>query len=344
MTTPDDHRNADRRNDSPDASEDSGRIVVVRGNVQGIPVEEYAAALRGRIDGYTVEYARTPAEERELLPDADIVTGKYLSEEQVSHMSSAELFACATAGIDHLPVDELRERGIAVTNGSGIHTPNATEHVFDVLLTLVRGSKTAWKQQQRNHWEVYQPRGRLAGKTATVVGLGPIGRSIAERFESFDVRTIGVRYSPEKGGPTDEVIGFDREAFHDALARSDVVVLACPLSETTENLVGETELFTLPPDAFVVNIARGEVLDTDALVEALRHREIRGAALDATNPEPLPESHPLWNFEDVIITPHVAGFSADYWEQLADILARNIERIRETGEYTDLENQVSLTE
>ncbi len=160
-------------------------------------------------------------------------------------------------------------------------------------------------------------------------------------LEPFGVETIGVRYTPAKGGPTDEVIGFDGPEFESALARSDYVVLACPLSETTEGLIGAEEFDTLAPDAVVVNVARGPVVDTDALVDAVRSNQLRGAALDVTDPEPLPEDHPLWNFENVHITPHMAGHTPKYYERCADILARNLNRVDETGEFRGLENQVA---
>jgi phosphoglycerate dehydrogenase-like enzyme len=154
------------------------------------------------------------------------------------------------------------------------------------------------------------------------------------------VDTVGVRYTPGKGGPTDEVIGVDDDALEGALARSDYLFLACPLSETTRGLVDDDAFVTLPPEAIVVNVARGAVIDTDALVEAIQSNRIRGAALDVTDPEPLPGDHPLWSFENVLITPHNAGHTPKYYDRLADILARNLERVRETGAYDGLENQV----
>ncbi|PCR89016.1 D-2-hydroxyacid dehydrogenase [Natrinema ejinorense] len=314
------------------------RIVVLRGSIHGDSATEYAKILQSRTDDVCVEYAHTPREEERLLSDASVATGTTITEATLEHAHDLRLFACATAGIDHLPLTELRSQGVAVTTGSGIHQPNVAEHVLDVLLTLVRRTTTAWRQQQQHQWQAYRPWGTLAGSTATIVGLGPIGKSIVKRLTALDVRTIGVRYSPEKGGPADDVIGFDEPAFHDALSRSDAVILACPLREETDGLIGRAEIRTLPSSAIVVNVARGEILETDALTAALRRRALRGAALDVTDPEPLSADHPLWDFENVIITPHIAGFDPEYWDQRAEILQENIRRIRETGRYSDLEN------
>ncbi|WP_440006666.1 D-2-hydroxyacid dehydrogenase [Halomicrococcus sp. SG-WS-1] len=303
-----------------------------------MPVAEYAEELRERLPGVEVRRAETPSEERELVADAEIVTGMSIDEELLERADDLRLFACAYAGTGHLPLDALESRGVAVTNASGVHGPNIGEHVVGAVLSFVRGFHEAWRRQQRREWRHFRAR-ELQGSTVTVVGLGAIGHAVVERLDGFGVETLGVRYSPEKGGPTDEVFGFDE--FHDALARTDFLVLACPLTDETRGLVGAEEFDTLPPDALLVNVARGKVVETDALVSALRGNQIDGAALDVTDPEPLPEDHPLWNFENVTITPHNAGHTPEYYARLADVVAGNVERVVATGEYDDLDNRVA---
>ena len=171
-----------------------------------------------------------------------------------------------------------------------------------------------------------------------MVGLGGIGQALVPRLDGFDVTTVGVRYTPSKGGPTDEVYGFGE--IHEAVADAAYVVLACPLSEETRDLIDDAVLTTMRADSVLVNVARGGVVDTAALMDAVRNSRIRGAALDVTDPEPLPEDHPLWSFENVLITPHNAGHTPEYYERLADVVARNLERVAETGSYDGLENQV----
>lgn len=279
-------------------------------------------------------------DERRYVADAPVIVGQTISEELLERAENLQLFACASAGTGRLPMDALAARGIAVTNASGVHVPNAAEHVIGAMLVFARRFDEAWRRQQRHDWRHFAAFGQLAGSTATVLGLGPIGCSIVERLDAFEVETIGVRYTPSKGGPTDEVIGFAVDALHGALARTDYLIIACPLTETTRGLIGASELMTLPTRAVLVNVARGAIVDTDALVEALQHRIIHGAALDVTDPEPLPEHHPLWRLGNVLLTPHNAGYTARYWSRLADLLARNLQRVEATGTYADLENQV----
>ena len=315
-------------------------VLVLRRGTHGMPVEEYAAAISSRLPETTVRLARTPTEERDAIQSARFVTGMTLEEDLLEAADGLEVFACAYAGTGHLPLERLAERDVTVTNASGVHGPNIGEHVLGAILRFTRRFHVAARQQRRREWRHYQAH-ELQGSTVTIVGLGAIGTSVAARLEPFGVETIGVRYSPEKGGPTDEVIGFDDEALEAALARTDYLVLACPLTDETRGLIDADAFVTLPPEAVLVNVARGPVVDTDDLVSALRSNAIRGASLDVTDPEPLPEDHPLWGFENVQITPHNSGHTPRYYDRLADIVAENVERIRETGTSEGLENQVS---
>lgn len=314
-------------------------IAVLRMGTHGLTMAEYADKLRTALPDREIRLAKTPAEERELITSASIATGSHLSEDLLASATDLRYFACTYAGYEHLPLAALEDRDVTVTNAAGIHAPNIAEGVIGQILVFARRLDEGWRRASRREWRHFQAH-ELAGSTVTIVGLGSIGTAVAERLEGFDVNTIGIRYSPEKGGPTDEVVGFDRDDVHAALARTDYLVLATPLTETTRGLIGEEELITLESNAVIINVARGEVIDTDALISELQRQGIRGAALDVTDPEPLPEDHPLWTFENVHITPHNAGHTPLHWDRMVDIVAENVERIDETGAYTDLRNQV----
>ncbi|USZ71773.1 D-2-hydroxyacid dehydrogenase [Natronosalvus halobius] len=326
--------------DSSRSGEDLS-ILVLRKGTHGTPISAYANALRERVSNADVEItvASTPAEEREAIRGADIATGMTIDESLLGHAENLELFACAYAGTGHLPLETLEEMGVTVTNASGVHGPNIGEHVLGAILWFTRRFHVASRRQRRREWRHYQAN-ELQGSTVTVVGLGAIGRSVCARLEPFGVDVQGVRYTPEKGGPADEIYGFDADDFHEALSRTDYLVLACPLTDETRGLVDAAAFDTLPPNAVVINVARGPVVETDALVSALRRNGIRGASLDVTDPEPLPEDHPLWTLENVQITPHNSGHTPKYYDRLADIVAGNVERVLESGTYEDLENQV----
>ncbi|WP_416838287.1 D-2-hydroxyacid dehydrogenase [Haloferax sp. DFSO52] len=318
------------------------RILVLDQPAHDIPAGEYADALRERLPEATIVHTKTTAETIDAARDADVITGTYLNDDVLAAADSLQLFAGAAAGYDHLPLAELRERGVVVTNASGVHGPNIAEHVIGWLLSITRRLDEGIRRQERHEWRAFQAYGELMGSTVTVVGLGAIGQAIVERLEPFGVETIGVRYTPEKGGPTDRVVGFDE--MESALVETDYLVLACPLTDETSGLIDQQAFTSLPGHAVLVNIARGGVVETDALVRSIQRNGIRAAALDVTDPEPLPNDHPLWDFENVYLTPHVSGYTPHYFTRLADILAENVERLASSDDAgtaeTPLRNQV----
>lgn len=314
-------------------------IVVLREGTEGLSTEPYAEALKTRLPDHDVRRARTPGEERDLITNARVVTGVRIDEELLAHAKKLELFACAFAGTEHLPMDALEKRGVAVTNAGGIHAPGIAEEALGNMLVFARRLHEGWRRKQEREWRHFQS-GELTDSTVTIIGLGAIGQALTKRLDGMEVETIGVRYSPEKGGPTDEVIGFESEELHDALARTEYLVIACPLSDTTRGLIGEMEFATLPPEAIVINVARGPIIDTHALVNAIQINSIRGAALDVTDPEPLPPDHVLWTFENVLITPHTGGHTPKHWDRLAKIVAGNVDRLDGDADLDTLENLV----
>jgi len=316
---------------SHDTDPDAVDVLVLPDDVHGIDATDYAAALRDRLPERRVAMARDRERLLTLAADAPVITGLHVDDELVETAAAMRLFACIFAGVDHLPVDRMVERGAAVTNASGVQAPNAAEHAVGGLLSLVRGFDVARRRGENREWRTYST-DELAGSTVAVVGMGSIGTAICERLAPFEVERVGVRHTPSKGGPADRVVGYDDA--DRAFGAADHVLLACPLTELTRGLVDAAALRALPPHGVVVNVARGPVVDTDALVGALRDGSVAGAHLDVTDPEPLPAEHPLWDFENVLVTPHNAGHTPKYFERMADVVADNVDRL--AGTATDL--------
>jgi phosphoglycerate dehydrogenase-like enzyme len=314
-------------------------VVVFRNGTEGLSTEEYAMAIRDRLTDVDVALARTPHEERKLIRTARYATGTSIDEALLDVANELELFQAASSGYNHLPMEELAERGVRVANAAGIHAPGIAEQALGFCLVFARRIHEGWTRKRDGEWRHYKA-GEFTGSTVTVVGLGAIGKAFVDRLQGMDVQTIGVRYTPEKGGPTDEVVGFDDRDVHDALSRTDYLLLATPLTETTEQLIGSEELATLPPEAVVINVGRGGVVDTQALLQSLQTEGIRGAALDVTDPEPLPADHPLWTLNNVLLTPHMGGHTPEHWNRLADIFAQNV-RALERDEEESLRNLVN---
>ena len=209
------------------------------------------------------------------------------------------------AGLDFLPMDVLIERGITVTNGVGINAITIAEYVVMGMLNIAKGYRDVVRAQERREWLLDSPGKReLAGTKALLLGYGAIGQLIKPRLEAFDVDVTIVRRSPADG-----VLSPDE--WRGRLGEFDWVILAVPSTPETEGMIGADELAAMKSDAVLVNIARGEVVDQPALVEALQKKAIGGAFLDVTTPEPLPADDVLWTLDNAHISMHLSGRAQD---------------------------------
>jgi phosphoglycerate dehydrogenase-like enzyme len=208
-----------------------------------------------------------------------------------------------TAGYDD--VLPLVPPGVVLANAGGVHDASTAELAVGLMLATLRGFPQMVRGQDQSRWVPVGGRPALADKRVLVLGYGSIGRAVARRLTGFEVSLTAVASRARDGDDlVDRVHGI--EELHDLLPHSDVVVVIVPLSEATTGLVDREFLAAMPDGALLVNVARGKVVDTDALVEATATGRIM-AALDVTDPEPLPDGHPLWRCPGVFITPHVGG-------------------------------------
>jgi phosphoglycerate dehydrogenase-like enzyme len=229
-------------------------------------------------------------------------------------------------GIDHVAVPALREAPFAMTRKIAASAVPMAEHAMALLLAIARRLPDFRDLQVAADWRDHagwpaSGLGQLAGATLAIVGLGQAGRALARRAAAFDMRVLGVRRSV--GEPVPGVARQEpAERLLTVLAEADYAVLMAPLDDTTYRMIGRAELAALRPSAWLVNVARGALVDEGALLDALRAGTIGGAALDVFDAEPLPPDHPLWRQANVIVTPHVAGSGPENErEATAEILA-----------------------
>jgi len=246
------------------------------------------------------------------------------------------------AGTDQFRREALAGRGVRLASARGVNARAVSEHVMALILTLARRLPEARDNQAKRVWrgmigDLAQREDELADKTLLIVGLGQIGDRLARLAKAFDMRVIGIRRDPRAGhGHADAVHAMSElEAL---LPQADVVALTCPLTAETEKLIDADALGRMKPSAYLVNAARGRVVDEPALIAALERRQIMGAAIDVTLEEPLPATSPLWAMEHVLITPHTAGETRRYEDNVLAIMQENLERLWR-GE-TELLNQV----
>ncbi len=252
------------------------------------------------------------------------------------------LIQSISAGVDQYDQAALRARGIRLASAQGVNARAVAEHAMALILALTRRLPEARDNQSKKIWrgmigDLAQREDELGGKTLLIVGPGRIGGRLAQLAHAFDLHVIGVRRDPAQGpnGP-DEVHAL--AALPTLLPRADIVALTCPLTPETENLIDGPALGLMRRSAFLVNAARGRCVDEDALAAALAQGRIAGVALDVTRDEPLPAASPLWGMTNVLITPHTAGETRRYEDNVLDLLMENLERLWR-GEST-LRNQV----
>ncbi len=236
-----------------------------------------------------------------------------------------------SAGIDQYDRAALQAAGIRLASAAGVNANAVAEHAMALILALARRLPEARDNQARRVWrgmisDLGQREDEIAGKTLLIVGLGRIGGRLARLAKAFDMRVLATRRDPAAGaGAADDVQGM--KALPDLLGKADYVALTCPLTSETERLMNAATLARMKPGAALVNVARGRCVDEPALIAALGDGRIAAAALDCTAEEPLAEGSPLWAMPNVLITPHTAGETRAYEDNVVDILLENVDRL-----------------
>jgi phosphoglycerate dehydrogenase-like enzyme len=237
--------------------------------------------------------------------------------ELLPDLGKARWIHTLAAGVESLPFDQLRESDAVVTNSRGLYADALGEFTIAAMLWFAKDLRRLVHNQDARHWEPYTVE-RLEGCTIGIIGYGGIGQAIGRRAESLGMRVLTVRRRQEFGEPTiDEV-----------LADSDYVVTCTPLTPGTRRLITRERIAMLKPTAVFINVGRAATVDEEALIDALREKRIRGAALDVFETEPLPAEHPLWQLENVLISPHTADHTNDSHQRAMEFFMENLRRFR----------------
>jgi phosphoglycerate dehydrogenase-like enzyme len=300
----------------------AGRIELLslRGEEGEAPLDDVEVAVYGRYDG--------PLSFRELVP----------------RMSALRWIHSTGAGIDTFVTPELAQRGVVVTNSSGVYAPAMAEYAIAGMVAISRDFRRLIAQQDEGRWNHEPVAGsELYGKRVGIVGYGATGRYLATICKAFGMDVSATKRRPIMiaGEPLDRVL--PSEGLHELLAASDYIVVTASLNSTTRHLLGDAELRACKPGAVLVNVARGGVLDQDALLVALDEGRLAGAFLDVAEPEPLPPESPLWRHPRVIVTPHIAGGSPEGWSRTIDLFCDNL-ALYLSGETQRFANLANLAE
>ena len=278
--------------------------------------------------------AKNADDMRRVLPGAELlIANNRVYNEEIGRVVLAlgqdlRWIQYSTAGIER-GIRFGMPRGIPVCAASGIKGPTVAEHAMLLLLASFRRMRDIERARDKREWirdHMHNTARTLEDATLVVVGFGAIGQQIARKAKAFDMRVIVVSRAGRPGPTVDEAV--PRERLHEVLPRADAVVLCLPVEPDTIRLFGDAEFACMKRDAIFINVGRGELVDEDALIRALKANRIGGAALDVTTVEPLPASSPLWTLDNVLISPHCAGCGKDGSERFNAIFAENLRRYR----------------
>lgn len=280
-----------------------------------------------------IEVVHLPNYDRVIdeIADADIAISWSLRGDQIKAAKKLRWIHSTAAAVHQMMTPELRATGIAVTNARDVHGPVVAEHAIALAFALAKRIPQAVRHQHQKHWGQHDlwnesPRPReLSGTTMTIVGLGAIGAPLARLATLLGMRVVAVReHAQRRSELADAVYGF--EELDQALNAGDFIVLAVPVTPKTRHLMNAERLAQLKPDAYLINVGRGVLIDESALVDALRAKRFGGAALDVTTEEPLAADSPLWGLQNVLITPHIAGLTEKMWDRHYEHYTRNLRR------------------
>jgi len=274
--------------------------------------------------GLDVAWFASPAEANAMIADADIawvdMQPTSLTAEAIRQGERLKWASTIYAGLDAFPLDLMRERGTMLTNGVGINALAVAEYAVMGVLVAAKRFDEVVRAHDRHEWPMDAPgKVELFETRALIVGMGAIGKLTAERLEAFGVEVTGVTRSGRDGTLTPD-------QWQERLGDFDWVILAAPSTDETKAMVGAAELARMKPSAWLINIARGDMIDENALLAALQGRKIAGAFLDPTAPEPLPADHPLWSAPNCMVTMHLSGRSqTKMFPRAAALFLRNLD-------------------
>src|SRR5882757_5998038 len=277
------------------------------------------------------------------IADADVVSCSMLWRNNlIARAPKLKFIQSISAGTDQYQRDALKAAGIRLASAHGVNARAVAEHAMSLVLAMSRQLHFARDYQLKHHWrgmisDIGKREDELGDKTLLIVGLGRIGSHLAGLAKAFGMRVIGTKRDPGTGGENADDV-FSNGRLNEVLPLADFVALTCPLTPQTEGLINEQALGAIKPSAYLINVARGKVVDEPALLEALAAGRIAGAGLDCTVEEPLSAASPLWDIPNVLITPHTAGETRRYEDNVIDLLLENLDRLWR-GE-TELKNGI----
>ena len=312
--------------------------ILIGTNPMGL--EKVIPELQAQYPDITFEHVAQREDTIEMIADADVYVG-WMNKDVCLAAKQLKWVQSPSSGIDYyLAIPEFKESDILLTSASGTHGACLAESTLGMILAYTRGIRDSILAQPKHEWAIRRIRPtlvELTGTTLGIIGFGRVGRALAERAQVFGLRILAVDMFPKNKPDYVEAL-WDLEGLDNLLAQSDYVVVTVPRTPENMNLIGAEQLETMKPTAILVGISRGGIINQEAMAEALRENKIGAAAVDVAYPEPLPEDSELWDLENLLITPHIAGGTQLEGQYVLEILKENLAKFLK-GEFP-LRNQI----
>jgi D-2-hydroxyacid dehydrogenase (NADP+) len=309
---------------NPDADKECLRMI--RAVSPGIKVKDGAALATAEFNGDFSRKSKLDA----MMAWADVLFCLVAPTDTIARAPKLRWVQVISAGVDRWRNTDVWNSGVVITGVSGIHAAPIGEFVLALMLMFAKNTPLGFKMMQTRRWQRYRTQ-ILRGKTVGIVGLGHIGTEVARLSKAFGMKVLATRRSTRQEGKTRNVdLLLPQSRIKQMLASSDYVALCLPLTPESRHIIGAPEFRAMKPTARIINIGRGQLIDEEALIRALDERRIAGAGLDVTYIEPLPKKSRLWNFDNVILSPHISGGMEDYMMRATEVFCENLQR-RLTG-------------
>ncbi|MBS4174963.1 D-2-hydroxyacid dehydrogenase [Bacillus sp. FJAT-49736] len=297
------------------------RKLVITQNIQSCYIDE----MKKIIPNWDIIVGKDSSAWMDHLQDAEIIAGwkKEIKEYCIDQESKLRWLQSWSAGVNSFPLDKMANKGIIITSASGVHAFPISETIFALMLGLTRKVHTYVKNQINKVWHHANLSLEMHGKTVGIIGVGAIGKETAKIAKAFGMKVIGIRHSGRHEEFVDEM--YASSQLNNILPQCDYVVVTLPSTNETYHMFGKEQFSLMKPSAFFINIGRGDTVVEKDLIAALLEGKIAGAGLDVFEKEPLREESPLWELENVIITPHTSGSTENYDRRvIEEILLPNL--------------------
>jgi phosphoglycerate dehydrogenase-like enzyme len=309
-------------------------VVSYTGYYDPTPIREFLTAQ----PDVTFTICNSEDELMKEIPKAEVLITLPFTEELLAVAPKLKWVQCLRAGVDGYPFSAMKERALILTNGKGLHRNHMAEYSIAMMILFARNLHVFQRQQRDSNWRRNVPQDEIFGKTVGILGFGAIGDTLATRAKAMGMRVLALKRNPIQTSNVDQ--WYTPDQTNEFLSQADYLVNLLPNTPATHHALNADSFVAMKNSAVLISIGRGKTVDEQALIKALQTGQISGLAADVFETEPLPAESPLWQMENVVLTPHICGESVHYLEKGIEILEENFTRFQDNPE--TLINRVNL--